>query len=146
MEQFDKIGLKRIVVIDGQGGGIGKSIISALSLRQERMYIVACATNEYAANVMRKAGAHLCVCGEDKIKKELKTADAVLGPIGIVIANALKGEVSPSLAQSVADCDAVKLLVPLNKCNICVAGVGDKSVSQNINEIADEVCKMCAER
>lgn len=142
MEKLDANILKKVVVLDGQGGGIGKSIISSVSSKCKRAVIVACATNEYAANIMKKAGADICVCGEEKIKKELRSADVVAGPIGIIIANALRGEITPSLAQSVADCSAVKLLIPLNKCNVCVAGIGDKTVSQNINEVADIIYKI----
>lgn len=135
--------LKRIVVIDGQGGGIGKSIISSLSACDEPMFIIAGATNEYAMNVMKKAGAHIAVCEETSILRELKQADIVAGPIGIVIANALKGEVSPRLAQAVADCNAVKMLVPVNKCNICVVGVGERTLSQNIAEVVNNIIASC---
>lgn len=135
--------LKRIVVIDGQGGGIGKSIISSLSACDEPMLIVACATNEYAMNVMKKAGAHIAVCEESGILRELRQADIVAGPIGIVIANALKGEVTPLLAQAVADCKAIKMLAPVNKCNICVVGVGEHTMSQNIAEIVNNIRAFC---
>lgn len=135
--------LKKIIVIDGQGGGIGKSIISALSACGEKVFIVACATNEYAMNVMKKAGAHIGVCTDEGIISQLKSADIVAGPIGIVIANALKGEVSPRLAQAVADCPAVKMLVPVNKCNICVVGVGERTLSQNIAEVVNNIFAYC---
>ncbi len=143
MANINESNVKRIVVIDGQGGGIGKSIISALSVCDEQMCIVACATNEYAKSVMKNAGAHIAVCAENDILFELKRADIVAGPIGIVIANALKGEVSLRLAQGVADCKAVKMLVPVNKCNICVVGVGERTLSQNIAEVVNNIREFC---
>lgn len=131
--------LATVLVIDGQGGGIGKSIISALKNLDINAKVVCAGTNRYAAERMSGAGADIAVFGDKSIIECIKQADIITGPIGIIIPNSLKGEISAEIANSVAQSDAVKILVPLNKCNIIVAGVHDKTLADNIDEVAKTV-------
>ena len=128
--------LKKVLVIDGQGGGIGKSIVSALKGINVGATVVCVGTNAYAANSMKSAGADVSVYGEESVIACIKEADIISGPIGIIIPNSLKGEISERIAYAVADSEAVKILVPLNRCNIIVAGVKDRTLAENINEVA----------
>ena len=134
-----KNGLPVVLVIDGQGGGIGKGIISALKKLGVNAEIVCAGTNPYAADKMYAMGADRSIFGIDVIAENLKVADIVAGPIGILIPNSLKGEISPRLASAVANAEAVKVLVPLNKCNILVAGVSADTLADNIEEAAKTI-------
>lgn len=113
----------KILVIDGQGGGIGKSMISQLKARLPDCRIVAVGTNSIAASVMKKAGADIVATGENAVKVNARTADIITGPVGIIAADALYGEISGEMANAVARSDADKVLVPFNNCGIFIAGI-----------------------
>ena len=130
---------KTVLVIDGQGGGIGKSIISALRALNVNATLACAGTNAYAANNMESAGADVSVYGEESVIAAISHADIISGPIGIIIPNSLKGEITPDIAFAVANSEAVKILVPLNRCNIIVAGVHDKTLAENIDEVARSI-------
>ena len=114
----------RIAVIDGQGGGMGKIIVE--KLRQEfgkNIEILALGTNTAALSQMLKAGADEGASGENAIVFNSPKVDVIMGPIGIIAANSMLGELSPHMARAVAESPAKKILIPVNKCNIAVAGV-----------------------
>jgi NAD(P)-dependent dehydrogenase (short-subunit alcohol dehydrogenase family) len=126
----------RIAVIDGQGGGIGRLIVE--KLRQSlgaQAQILALGTNSLATASMLKAGATEGATGESAIVYNSSKVDLILGPIGIISAYALMGELSPTMAQAIAASPAQKLLVPMNKCNIVIAGVEAKTVPQLVDEL-----------
>lgn len=131
--------IKTVLVIDGQGGGIGKSIISALKALNVEATLMCAGTNAYAANNMASAGADASVYGAESVVAAIWRADIISGPIGIIIPNSLKGEITPDIAFAVANSEAVKVLVPLNRCNIIVAGVHDKTLAENIDEVAKNI-------
>ncbi len=115
----------RIAVIDGQGGGIGKMLVERL--REELgggVDILALGTNPLATSLMLKAGANEGASGENAIVVNSAKADIIVGSIGIIAANAMLGEVTPNMAAAVASSDAQKVLIPLNRCGIQVAGTG----------------------
>lgn len=128
-----------VLILDGQGGGVGKSIISALLRLGVKAELIGAGTNPYAAEVLRKAGANLSVCGDDKILAAIKRADIITGPIGVLIPNSLKGEISADVANAVAASRAIKVLVPLNRCNIIVAGVKADTLAENIEDVAHRI-------
>jgi NAD(P)-dependent dehydrogenase (short-subunit alcohol dehydrogenase family) len=114
----------RIAVIDGQGGGIGKAIVDKLraSFGNEVM-ILALGTNALATALMLKSGANEGASGENAIVVNVPKVDVIIGSIGIISANSMLGELSPAMAKAIAESCAKKVLIPLNRCNIYVAGV-----------------------
>lgn len=134
--------IKRICVIDGQGGGIGSAIIKRLrEVIDETVEILALGTNAIATSQMLKAGANRGASGENSIVHTVKQADIVIGPIGIIIANAMMGEVTPQIAQSVSVCSAKKLLLPLSQENIEIIGVSSSPFPHLIEEMIDKNLK-----
>jgi len=111
----------RIAVVDGQGGGIGKLIIEKLRKTMgENIEITALGTNALATALMLKAGANQGASGENAICATVKKMDVVLGPIAIIVANSMLGEITPKIALAIAEADAEKVLMPLNKSNITI--------------------------
>ena len=114
----------KIAVIDGQGGGIGKHLIEAIKKRSNwDVEIIALGTNTMATETMLKAGADYGATGENAIIYNSRQVDYILGPMGIIAANAINGEITSAIASAIADCQAPKLLIPLGKGNIEIAGV-----------------------
>lgn len=116
--------MKHIGVVDGQGGGIGSAIIRKIKeLYEERIDITALGTNAIATAQMLKARANRGASGENAIVRTVRKMDVIVGPISIVMAHAMMGEVTPKVAAAVAECPARKLLIPLSQENIEVVGV-----------------------
>ena len=114
----------RIAVIDGQGGGIGKLIVERLRAAfDDEIEITALGTNALAASVMIKAGADQGASGENAIMVNASKVDVVVGSMGIIAANSMLGELTPAMAKAIAESSAKKVLIPLNRCNMYVAGV-----------------------
>ena len=135
----------KILVIDAQGGGIGKQLITAIKKKNyQNVTITAIGTNSVATGNMLKAGADIAVTGENPIIINSRNADVIIGPIGIVIADALYGEITPIMAQSVAQSPAVRLLLPVNKCDNIIIGVDDLSMSHLIEMTLDELDRLLA--
>ncbi|MFZ5967226.1 MAG: DUF3842 family protein [Bacillota bacterium] len=131
----------RIAVIDGQGGGIGKSIIEKIkaSLKEE-VEILALGTNALATAAMLRAGADEGATGENPILLNAPKVDLIMGPVGIIAANSMLGELTPVMAKAIAESPAKKILIPISKCNIQVAGTGNDSLPFYI-EAAIEIIK-----
>ena len=131
----------RILVIDGQGGGLGRSIVEQIKQVKQikECEIIAAGTNSAAALSMLKAGADIAVSGENAAVYNSKKADIIVGALGICFANSMHGEISPAIAQAVCESEAVKILIPISKCNINIMGVTDKSMSQYISEAVEKI-------
>ncbi|MGD8541070.1 MAG: DUF3842 family protein [Desulfobacteraceae bacterium] len=128
--------IRQIGVIDGQGGGIGSAIIRKLKDRVgERVEIIALGTNAIATAQMLKARANRGASGENAIVRTIAKLDVIIGPIGIVLANAMMGEVTPAIAAAVAACPAKKLLLPLTQENIEIIGVAATPLPQLVDEL-----------
>ena len=112
----------KIVIIDGQGGKLGAKLTELVSTAVPDAEIVAVGTNTTATERMLKAGAEKAATGENAVKVACRTADIIMGPIGIVIADALMGEITPKMAQYVGESAAQRVLVPMNLCDTYVAG------------------------
>ena len=135
----------KILVIDAQGGGIGKQLITAIKKKNyQNVTITAIGTNSVATGNMLKAGADIAVTGENPVIVNSRNAAVIIGPIGIVIADALYGEITPIMAQSVAQSPAVRLLLPVNKCDNIIIGVDDLSMSHLIEMTLDELDRLLA--
>lgn len=124
-----------ILVIDGMGGGIGKSIIEHIRNEFADVEITAAGTNSTATSVMLKAGANHGATGENAVIYNCTMADYIIGAIGIVFANSMHGEISPKMAEAVSSSSAHKILIPVDKCNTTVLGVASKPMQAYINEI-----------
>lgn len=124
-----------IVVVDGQGGGIGKSVIAAIKAKNPDVFIIAVGTNSMASANMKKAGADVIATGENAVIYNAQNADVVIAPIGMAFANSMYGEVSPAMAQAIGLSDAQKYLIPVSKCSAHVLGTVQKTIPQYIEEV-----------
>lgn len=130
---------KKILVIDGQGGQLGSQIVKALIAKFPGITVTAIGTNATATSAMLKAGASMAATGENPVIVACRKADIIIGPIGIVIADALMGEVTPAMAVAVGQADAARILIPMNKCENLVAGVSNLSTSVLIQDAVAKV-------
>ena len=126
-----------ILVIDAQGGGIGKQSVSALKKRYPEQYITAVGTNSLATSAMLKAGADVAATGENPVIVCSRKADVIIGPVGIVIADALLGEITAAMAVAVGQSGAKKLLLPVNLCNNIVVGTQSLPMAKLIGEAVE---------
>lgn len=124
----------KILVIDGQGGQLGSQIIKAVVAKYPDSEITAVGTNAVATAAMIKAGAKKVATGENPVIVACRKADVIIGPIGIVIADSLLGEVTPEMAVAVGQSEAARILIPVNKCENLVAGVKNLTVSALIDD------------
>lgn len=131
-----------ILVIDAQGGGIGKQIVSALKKHYPEQYITAVGTNSLATSSMLKAGADAAATGENPVIVCSRRADVIIGPVGIVIADALLGEITAAMAAAVGQSPAKRILVPVNHCDNYIVGVTDLSMAKLIEGVVAEVGKL----
>ena len=134
----------KVLVIDGQGGGLGRQLVSALAATCPEAELTAVGTNSLAANAMLKAGASRAATGENAVVVNCRHADVIVGPIGIVIADALLGEITPAMAAAVCQSGARRVLVPINHCENYVVGVPDQPVSQLVAAAAQKVKELCS--
>lgn len=134
----------KVLVIDGQGGGLGRQLVSALAAACPEAELTAVGTNSLAANAMLKAGASRAATGENAVVVNCRRADVIVGPIGIVIADALLGEITPAMAAAVCQSGARRVLVPINHCENYVVGVPDQPVSQLVAAAAQKVKELCS--
>ncbi len=128
-----------ILVIDGQGGQLGSQIIKAVISRYPEIKLTAVGTNAAATTAMVKAGAKKAATGENPIIVACRNADVIIGPIGIVIADALLGEITPEAAKAVGQSNAVRILIPINKCKNLVAGVSSLTLTSLIEDALEKL-------
>ena len=124
----------KVVVIDGQGGRMGRMFIEKVRAADLHCEVTAIGTNAIATAAMLKAGADYGATGENPVVVACRTADFIVGPIGILSADALFGEITERMAVSVGRSNATKLLLPVNQCNNIVIGVHDLSLSKIIED------------
>ena len=127
--------MMNILIIDGQGGQLGSQIVKSVLANFKDVRITAIGTNATATGTMLKAGAHQAATGENPVIVASKKADVIIGPIGIVIADAMLGEITPAMAVAVGQADAKRILLPTNKCDNLIAGAGDINMSVLIEDV-----------
>ncbi len=130
-----------ILVMDAQGGGIGKQVVTAVRTRFPDVTITAVGTNAAATTAMLRAGADEGATGENAAVVCCRRADVIIGPVGIVIADALLGEVTPRMAVAVGQSAAKRILIPVNHCTNFIAGVADMSVGRLVDSVVAELEK-----
>ena len=131
-----------ILVIDAQGGGIGRQLVTAVKQNIPEALVLAVGTNSAATTAMLKAGADEAATGENSVIVGCRKADVIVGPIGIVIADSLLGEVTPKMALAVAQSNAKRILIPFNHCDNVIVGISDFSTAFLIQSAIDEIKKM----
>ena len=128
-----------ILIVDAQGGGIGKQLVAAIKQNVSGAVITAVGINSAATTSMLKAGADNAATGENAVIVGCRKADIITGPVGIVIADALLGEVTPAMAAAVGQSRARRILIPVNHCDNIIVGIGDLSVSRLVQNAVDEI-------
>lgn len=131
--------MKKITIIDGQGGRMGKSIIEQLKKQFPEQELLAIGTNSIATAAMMKAGADYGATGENPVIVAAGDSDIIIGPIGIVIADSLFGEVTPAMAAAVGRSKACQILMPVNRCNHYVVGCEKLSMNEIIPLVVEKV-------
>ena len=134
----------KVVIIDGQGGKMGSQLIDAIREKCPDAYILAIGTNSIATSNMLRSGPDAAATGENPVVVACRDADVIVGPIGIVIADALLGEVTPKMSEAVGQCRAPRVLIPVNKCCSVVVGVADVPLNVLIKEAALKVSEILA--
>lgn len=136
-----------ILVIDAQGGGLGRQLVAAIKTNYPALTVTAVGTNSLATSAMLKAGADQTATGENAVAVNCRRADIIVGPVGIVIADALLGEITPAMATAVGQSTATRVLIPINHCDNIIAGVSElsmgkllKSAMERIGEVLTQKC------
>lgn len=130
----------KLMVMDGQGGGIGATIIKGLRASVGNdPEILALGTNSIATSRMMKAGANKGGTGENAIIQTSKKVDIIVGPLAILMANSMMGEVTPEMAAAVSSCEAKKILIPLTQEKVRVAGVSGEPLPHLVGQVVEMI-------
>ena len=131
---------KTIAVIDGQGGGIGSVIIKRLRENLgEEVEVIGLGTNAMATGAMLKAGANKGASGENAIIQTVKTAEIIIGAIGIVLANSMMGELTPRMAEAIASSPATKYLLPLKTSDLEIVGAPKEPLPHLVDQLIKRI-------
>lgn len=129
----------KILLIDGQGGKLGRLLAETIAERFPEEELIAVGTNALATSAMLKGGVRQAATGENPVVANCRTADVIIGPIGMVIADALLGEITPAMATAVGQSQALKILIPSTQCHNLVAGIGTLTVSELVSDAMDKL-------
>ena len=134
-----------VVVIDGQGGQLGAQLVKEITAQVRNVQLTAIGTNAIATAAMLKAGAAQAATGENPVIVACRKADVIIGPVGIVIADSLLGEITEKMAAAVGKADAVRILIPMNRCDNLIAGVSDLNLGHLIRDAVLKLKQCCSE-
>ena len=132
----------KVLVIDGQGGGLGRQLVTAVKARYPEAEVLAVGTNSAATNAMLKAGADQAATGENSVAVACRKADAIMGPVGIVIADSMLGEITPRMAVSIGQSTAKRILIPVNLCDNIVVGVADLTMAKRVESAVEALADL----
>ena len=132
----------KVLVIDGQGGGLGRQLVTAVKSRYPEMEVLAVGTNSAATNAMLKAGADQAATGENSVAVACRKADVIMGPVGIVIADSMLGEITPRMAVSIGQSQAKRILIPVNLCDNLVVGVADLTMAKRVESAVEALAEL----
>ena len=135
-----------VLVVDGQGGRLGSQLVKEIVQRFPEHDLLAVGTNSMATERMLKAGAARAATGENAVAVACRRADVIVGPVGMVIADALLGEVTPVMAEAVGRSGAVRILLPSDKCDTLIAGIGGQGMSALIADAMDKLGLVLAQK
>ena len=137
----------RIAVIDGKGGGLGRTIVEAINpLLAPGDELLVLGTNSQATVNMLRGGAGDGATGENAVVTMAQKVDLIIGPIAVIAADSMMGEVTPRMAEAISKSSAEKLLLPLGRCGITVVGAADEPMTRRLTRLADWVKEWLAER
>ena len=128
-----------IAIVDGQGGRIGQMLCEKLAEKIPHCELLAIGTNSIATANMLKTKACQGATGENPVLRAARKADIIVGPVGMIMADALFGEITPAMAQAIAQSDAYKILIPVNRCQHYLYGLKDVPLSTLIDEAVSQV-------
>ncbi len=128
-----------LLIIDAQGGGLGRQLVAAVKKAVPELTVTAVGTNSAATGAMLKAGADQAATGENAVVVGCRRADIIAGPIGLLIADSMLGEVSPAIAEAVGRSCAVRVLIPMNRCATLVAGVENVSTAVLLEDAVKKI-------
>lgn len=128
-----------ILVIDAQGGGVGKQLVTTIKQTIPNVLVTAVGTNSAATSAMLKAGADNAATGENAVVVACRKADVIVGPMGIVIADSLLGEITPIMAAAVGQSRAKRILIPFNHCDTILVGVSDFNIGKLVQNAVTEI-------
>ncbi|MBQ8311709.1 MAG: DUF3842 family protein [Clostridia bacterium] len=128
----------KVVIIDAQGGGMGKQLIEQLKRALPQQKLIAVGTNALATSAMLRAGADQGATGENAIRVCAAQADLILGPMGIVLCDAMLGEITAEMALAIGRSPAHKILVPVSRCQVTVAGVPAMTMAEAVEAAVQE--------
>ena len=134
----------RILVVDGQGGGVGRQLAVQIKQAFPDVQLMAVGTNTIATSAMMKGGADTAATGENAVLVGARKADVIVGPLGIVVADSLGGEITPVMANAVAQSDAKRILLPFKNCDNVIVGVSDYTLGNLIQQAIEELRKIIA--
>ena len=134
-----------IMVVDAQGGGLGRQLIDTIKKSIPDVYIIAVGTNSIATGTMLKAGADEAATGENSVRVAAKKVRVIIGPLGMVIADAMLGEITPQIACAIAQADAKRIMIPFSNCDNYIAGVSDFSMGRLISDAVEHLKKVLDE-
>ena len=133
---------KKVLVVDAQGGGIGRLLVTGLKKEMPDLEVWAVGANHTAALAMKKAGADETATGENAVIVCSRRADIITGPIGIVIADSMMGEITPAIAEAIGASDAMRVLVPMNRCRTIIAGVQNSALGEMVRDAIEKIQKI----
>lgn len=133
----------KVIVIDGQGGRMGQMLVERIKSADIHCELIGIGTNCIATTAMLKAGADAGATGENPVIVACRSADIIIGPLGIISADALLGEITPAMAVAIGQSRAKKLLIPVNMCNNFVIGTQSLSISKLIMETVEQLKELC---
>ena len=134
----------KILIVDGQGGGVGRQLTARIKEAFPDVSLTAVGTNTIATAAMLKGGADNAATGENAILVAARKADVIIGPLGIVVADSLGGEITPAMANAVAQSDARRILIPFKHCDNVIVGVSDFTLGSLIQQAVEELRKILA--
>lgn len=136
----------KITVIDGQGGSLGKALVAAIKKRFPHEEVFAIGTNALAASAMLTSGADAAASGENPVLVACRKSEVIIGPIGLLAADSLHGEITPAMAVAIGQSSAHKILLPITKCNISIVGKQGLSTKEMIEGAIAELASYLVDR